>query len=152
VAATLDAVEGTIGVDYRETLAELDRVRGAHRDLTGQLRAVGREATTLAARLGALAERRAADADARDRATAARAAAAYRFRHLATGRIGADSTIDDPARFRAALSSSEGVRAALEAARQVAAAWPTLPHAPNNLGDALHRLAETVHACRTTLN
>ena len=152
LAARLDAVEGTIGVDYREILAELDAVRRSRADLTEQFRAAGREATALAQRLGALDERRVADADARDKATAARDAAAHRFRHLATGVIGADSTIDDPARFGAALSSSEGVRAALEAARQVAAAWPTLPHAPNNLGDALGRLAEAVHACRTTLN
>ncbi len=152
LAATLNAVEGTIGVEYRETLAELDRVRRARVDLTERFRAAGREATVLAERLGTLEAQRVADATARDRATATRDAAAHRFRHLATGVIGADSTIDDPARFRAALSSSEGVRATLEAARQVAAAWPALPHAPNNLGDALGRLAEAVHACRTTLS
>ena len=43
------------------------------------------------------------------------------------------------------------MRATLDTARLVAAAWPALPHAPNNLGDALHRLSESVHDCRDTL-
>ena len=50
------------------------------------------------------------------------------------------------------LAASDGVRAALDAARIVAAAWPAMPHAPTNLGDALHRLSESVHAARTALS
>jgi hypothetical protein len=55
------------------------------------------------------------------------------------------------AELDAAVVGAGGVRAALETARVVAAAWPTLPHAPNNLGDALHRLSEAVHSCREAL-
>jgi uncharacterized protein (TIGR02680 family) len=152
LAARLDAVEGTIGVDYRETLAELGRVRDAHRDHTAQLRVARAELTALAERLGALNASRLADAEAREKARAVRDAAAQRFRQLGTGVVGADSAIEDTDRFGALLASSDGVRAALNAAQQVAASWPTVPYAPNNIGDALTRLAETVHSCRTALS
>jgi uncharacterized protein (TIGR02680 family) len=152
LAATLQAVEDTIGVDYREILAELAGLRKRLGDLREQLRAGQQEVMQLTDRLGELRARSASDAGARDAATAARDAAAHRFRHLAGGVFAADSGLEDLAAFHATLSGSDGVRAALEAARQVAAAWPTLPYAPNNLGDALHRLSESVHACRDTLS
>ena len=33
-----------------------------------------------------------------------------------------------------------------------AAAWPNVPHEAADLSTALHRLSESVHACRTTLS
>jgi uncharacterized protein (TIGR02680 family) len=152
LSAMLQAVEDTVGADYREILARLGALRAKLEGLRGQLAAAAGELTAMAGRLGALEVRRAEDARARDEATAARDTAAQRFRHLATGFFPADSGIPDLGRFAATLSGSDGVRAALEAARQVAAAWPTIPYAPGNLGDALHRLAESVHACRNTLS
>ena len=152
LSVMLAAVEETIGVDYREILARLAALRMVLADLDRGLSAARREVPELAERLGALSARRAADATARDEATAARDGAALRFRHLAGGVFPADCGIEDLARFRATLSGSDGVRAALDAARQVAAAWPALPHAPGNIGDALHRLSESVHSCRTTLS
>jgi hypothetical protein len=70
---------------------------------------------------------------------------------LAATSFPADSGIDR-ATFEGTLSASDGVRAALEAARLIAAAWPAVPHGPSHLGDALHRLSESVHACRTVLS
>ena len=110
------------------------------------------EITALAEQLGALSARRTTDAEVRDAAAARRDAAAARFRHLATGVLPADSGLDDTARFNSVLAASDGVRAALDAARLVAAAWPAIPYAPSNLGDALHRLSESVHSVRTTLS
>ena len=152
LAATLQAVQDTIGADYREILAELAALRNRLTDLRQELTAGQQQVIELTDRLGELRARRASDAQARDAATAARDAAAHRFRHLAGGVFAADSGLDDLAAFQATLAGSDGVRAALDAARQVAAAWPAIPYAPNNLGDALHRLSESVHACRDTLS
>src|SRR6266568_5245790 len=152
LATMLQAVEDTAGVDYREILAELAALRKRLGDLRQQL-SIGRQhVVDLTDRLGELRARSASDAAARDAATTARDAAAHRFRHLAGGVFAADSGLEDLATFQATLSSSDGVRAALDAARQAAAAWPAIPYAPNNLGDALHRLSESVHACRDTLS
>jgi uncharacterized protein (TIGR02680 family) len=152
LTATLDAVESTVGMDYRQVLAELDELRTRQSEVRRELDRTRHSATELAERLGALDSRRTADAAARDLATETRDRAAHRFRHLAGGSFPTDSGMDDRARFESILSDSEGVRAALDAARLVAATWPALPHAPNNLGDALHRLSESVHACRTALS
>ncbi len=147
IAARLDAVEGTIGASYRETLAELTRLRERRADRTGQLDRARTELLGLGERLGRLDQQRVADAAARDASGTARDAAAHRFRQLGTGVLGLDSGAD----VLAPLSGSEGVRAALEASRQLAAAWPTVPYAPGNVTDALGRLAEEVHKCRTAL-
>lgn len=152
LAAKLDAVESTIGADYREVLAELSALRTRLSNLAKDLGAARRKVTTLAEQLGVLAERSEAAARARDEATTARDTVARRFRHLATTSFPADSAFGDLNRFTATIAASEGVRAALDTARLVAAAWPTVPHEPNNLGDALHRLAESVHECRTALS
>jgi len=148
----LAEVEGSIGVDYREILTRLEQLRAHLARLKEQLRTIRHEVPQLAEQLGKLSEKQAADASARDAAVAARDAAALRFRHLASGVFPADGGIDDLARFRGTLSGSDGVRAALDAARQVAAAWATIPYTPASIGDALHRLAESVHASQAALS
>jgi uncharacterized protein (TIGR02680 family) len=152
LAAKLEAIEQTIGVDYREVLAELSTMRGRLSDLSRELGVARKKVTALAEQLGELAARSKADADARDDATGVRDGAARRFRHLATTSFPEDSAFGELDRLTATLAASEGVRAALDTARLVAAAWPAVPHAPNNLGDALHRLSESVHECRTALS
>lgn len=152
LAATLEAVESTVGVDYRHILAELGELRTHLSDLRQERHEAGEEVTRLAEKLGELNAKRVTDATARDEATATRDLAAHRFRHLATGSLPADSELDDFARFEETLSASNGVRASLDGARLVAAMWPTVPHTPTNLGDALHRLSESVHDCRATLS
>jgi uncharacterized protein (TIGR02680 family) len=152
LSAKLEAVESTVGVDYRHVLTELSGLRTRLSDRSKDLKLARAKVTALAGRLGVLAERSTADARARDNATEARDTAARRFRHLATGSFPTDSGFPDLDRFTGTLTASEGVRAALDTARLVAAAWPTVPHEPNNLGDALHRLSESVHECRTALS
>jgi len=142
----LDAVESTIGVDYRQVLDELGTLRVDLADLKVEANKNRRDISVLAVRLGELTSQRATDADVRDRATEVRDQAATRFRHLANGNLPADSGLDG-----LTPTTSSGVRAALDAARTVAATWPTVPHTPKNLGDAAHRLAEEVHASREVL-
>lgn len=152
LTAILGAIEGTVGTGQREVLAEIDGLRTKLRELGDELRAANSDAKDLAVRLGALGVQRTTDAHAREDASAKRDAAAHRFRKLATGVFPADGGIDDLAKFQATLSATEGVQAALDTARLVAAAWPSVPHASSNLGEALHRLSEAVHTCRTTLS
>ena len=152
LAAKLEAVEQTIGVDYREVLADLAAQRARLTQLGLDLKAGRKKVMALAEQLGELAARSKTDADARDAATEVRDAAARRFRHLAATSFPADSAFGELDRFTGTLAASEGVRAALDTARLVAATWPAVPHGPNNLGDALHRLSEAVHECRTALS
>ncbi len=152
LAAKLETVESAVSADYREVLASLDTLRATLTSLRKRLAAAGKEVTALAERLGELNARCETDSNARDKAITTRDAAAGRFRHLASGTFPADSAMTGLDTFAATLSASDGVRAALDAARFAAAAWPTVPHAPNNLGDALHRLSEAVHAGRTALS
>ncbi|ANZ39090.1 hypothetical protein BBK82_26465 [Lentzea guizhouensis] len=147
----LDAVEGTIGVDYRGVLDQLSALRNELDEVKRQASGNRREISGLAERLGQLTTRRATDAENRDNATHLRDQAATRFRRLANGSFPADSGLPGLAAFTEALTTSPGVRAALDAARTVAASWPTLPHSPKNIGDAAHRLAEEVHASREVL-
>ncbi|MEV6910948.1 TIGR02680 family protein [Amycolatopsis sp. NPDC051071] len=152
LTAMLDAIEGTVGTGQREVLAEIDGLRTKLRELLDELRAANAEAKDLAVSLGALGVRRTTDARAREDASDRQDAAAHRFRMLATGVFPADGGIEDLPKFQATLSATEGVRSALDAARLVAAAWPSVPHATGNLGEALHRLSEAVHTCRNTLS
>ncbi|MBE8518144.1 TIGR02680 family protein [Amycolatopsis sp. H6(2020)] len=151
LAATLEAVDSTFGVDYREVLGEIEASRVKLRELDEEQRRTARSVHDLATKLGELKVRHETDAEAHQVAGTHRDAAAHRFRQLATGVFSADSGIDDRAGFEATLAASDGVRAALEAARLAAAAWPVIPHSPSNIGDALHRLSESVHSCRETL-
>lgn len=133
-------------------LTELEALRTRLSTVRAELSRSRASVTELAGELGRLDGQRTTDAKARDVATATRDRAAGRFRHLAGGSLAADSGLDAHDRFGAVLIESEGVRAALDAARLVAATWATVPHAPNNLGDALHRLSESIHECRTALS
>ena len=152
LVATLEAVDSTFGVDYREVLAEIEGLRGKLKELGDAQRATASAVTELATRLGRLEEQHKNDAKAHDEAAAKRDAAAHRFRQLGSGVFPADSGIDGLDKFAATLAGSEGVRAALDAARLIAAAWPTIPHTTANIGDALHRLSESVHTCRAILS
>ncbi|MBB5960373.1 uncharacterized protein (TIGR02680 family) [Saccharothrix tamanrassetensis] len=147
----LDAVEGTIGVGYRQVLDELATLRDRLGDLRREATANQKEVGNLAVRLGELITQRANDAQVRDLATATRDHTAARFRHLANGSFPADSGLVDLPAFSRVLTASSGVRAALDAARLIASEWPALAHSPKNLGDAAHRLAEAVHGSREVL-
>ncbi|WP_406275071.1 TIGR02680 family protein [Nocardia sp. NBC_00881] len=151
-ASELEAIEGSVGRDYREVLAEIADLRIRIKELTDDLEHDRTDLTKLAMEVGRLAAQHAVDSAARDNAAVTRDHVALRFRHLAAGTFPDDSAIPDVAKFRETLAGSEGVRAALDAARLVAAAWPTIPYALANLNEAVRRLNEAVHECRTALS
>ncbi|WP_227996185.1 TIGR02680 family protein [Nocardia australiensis] len=152
ISTKLEAIESAIGRDYREVLNEIADLRTRITDLDRQLGEARKKVIELTEQLGKLDSQRATDAQARDIAATNRDTVAHRFRRLATGIFPADSEIPDLEAFQQTLTGSEGVRAALDSARLVAAAWPTIPHAPANLGEALRRLSESVHECRAALS
>ncbi|EID52336.1 TIGR02680 family protein [Saccharomonospora xinjiangensis] len=132
--------------DLRQIVEELEQQRRLRRQLLDQDRQAGKQLNELHERIGRLGERLAQDSERRNEAVLARDNAADRFRKLTT------STLVKDAALEVELTSSGGVTAVLEAARTVASKWPTLPHEPKHINDALHRLNETVYACRDVLS
>jgi len=145
LVATLEAVESTVGEDFRQVAARISELRGELDRCRGQVKATEAELLALARRVGSLETTMADDADRRDRAVGARDSAARRFRHLCL--LG----LPEDAGLGLAPTAQDGTRATLEAARAVAAAWPNVPHAARNLGDAVNRLSEAVHKARQSL-
>ncbi|MFE5596079.1 TIGR02680 family protein [Streptomyces sp. NPDC056549] len=143
--ARLEAVEATVGEDYRQILtrvaaarAERERCRTEARRATGSL-------VRLEGRIGELRATSGQDAERREQALAHRDGAARRFRHLCLVGLAEDAGIAPE------LDAADGTKATLEAARATAAKWPGIPHAPRNLGDAATRLSEAVHEARQRL-
>jgi uncharacterized protein (TIGR02680 family) len=141
----LTAVESTVGVEYRQVLAELAEQRQERDRLARDHDAAGGALLELSTRIGSLQGRRQRDVEQRDFAVAARNTAAAKLRALVSGTFPADAGVELDA------PGADGVKATLDAARAVATAWPNLPHAPKHVADAFHRLSEVVHSCRESL-
>jgi uncharacterized protein (TIGR02680 family) len=143
--ARLEAVQSVIGAAYEQVLGELDRVRrdldtyrAEERDLRGRLSDLDR-------RIGGLEVSRTRDAEERDRAIEVRDEAGRRLRSFAGGHVVEDAGIE------LRLGDTDRVKATLESARQIATAWPTVPHEQKNVVDAQNRLLETLHEQRDVL-
>jgi uncharacterized protein (TIGR02680 family) len=145
LAATLEAVESTIGEDFRAIAAKVGELRRELDRNHREMKAKDTELLDLAGRIGHLNATMAQDAERRDAAVAGRDEAARRFRHLCL--VG----LPEDAGLTTQLTAQDGTRATLEAARATAAAWPNLPHGPRNLGDAVNRLSEAIHKARQAL-
>ncbi|MET7770284.1 TIGR02680 family protein [Nocardia sp. NPDC005366] len=151
-AAELAAIEGTAGQDYREVLAQIEIARTRISELGDCLKRDRRALTDIARTLGNLESQHTTDIAARDAATTTRDECATRFRRLASGTFADDAQLPELDAFRSTLAASDGVRATLDAARMVSAAWPTIPYSPTNLSEAMRRLADSVHECRAALS
>ncbi|SEQ71278.1 TIGR02680 family protein [Streptomyces sp. yr375] len=150
LAATLQAADSTVGEDFRQTAVRIGELRQDVRRSREQISASDGELGRLQRRIGSLEATMAMDALRRDEATAARDASALRFRHLCLLGLPQDAGVP-PDRTASGLTASDGTRATLEAAREIAAEWPGLAHEPRNLGDAVQRLSEAVHQARQVL-
>lgn len=145
MTARLEAVEATVGEDYRQIVARVAEARAERNRCREDVRRANRLLVDLQGRIGELKARSGQDVERRERAVAARDGAAYRFRHLCLVGLAQDAGIAPE------LDAGDGTKATLEAARTTAARWPDLPHAPRNLGDAATRLSEAVHEARGRL-
>ncbi|MFD7101478.1 TIGR02680 family protein [Streptomyces celluloflavus] len=143
--ARLEAVESTVGEDYRQVVARVAEARAELRRCRDETERTGDLLRRLEGRIGELRAVSERDAEGREEAVAARDGAARRFRHLcATGLAEDAGTVLQ-------LGAEDGAKATLEAARTTAAQWSGVPHAPRNLGDAATRLSEAVHEARRHL-
>ncbi|WP_437114450.1 TIGR02680 family protein [Streptomyces cyaneofuscatus] len=145
MTAHLEAVEATVGEDYRQIVTLVAEKRAEREHCQGELRKANRLLVELEGRIGRLQATSGQDVAQREGAVAARDEAAHRFRHLR--RVG----LAEDAGIVAELDAGDGTRATLEAARATVAQWPGLPHAPRNLGYAATRLSEAVHEARGRL-
>ncbi|MFC9399193.1 TIGR02680 family protein [Streptomyces sp. NPDC057027] len=143
--ARLEAVEATVGEDYRQIVARVAEVRAERDRRRGEISRASRLLMDLEGRIGALRATSGQDAELREKAVAARDGAAHRFRHLCLVGLAEDAGIAPE------IDAADGTKATLEAARTTAAQWPNLPYAPRNLGDAATRLSEAVHEARRHL-
>ncbi|WP_308281078.1 TIGR02680 family protein [Streptomyces monomycini] len=150
--ARLEAVEATVGEDYRQIVARVAEARTALRRCRAEADQVGELLLSLEGRIGGLRATSSQDAELREQAGAARDAAAHRFRHLCLAGLAEDAGIaPEPDTWGGTKALGDGTKATLEAARATAAKWPGVPHAPRNLGDAATRLSEAVHEARQRL-
>ncbi|RZB16041.1 TIGR02680 family protein [Streptomyces sp. F001] len=143
--ARLEAVESTVGEDYRQVVARVADTRAELVRCRDEARRAGEDLLRLEGRIGELRATSEQDAERREQAVAARDGAARRFRHLCLLGLAEDAGIS------LELGAEDGAKATLEAARATAAKWPDIPYAARNLGDAANRLSESVHQARQHL-
>lgn len=143
--ARLEAVEATVGEDYRQIVARVSEARAELRCCREEADRAADLLLHLEGRIGGLRATSGQDAERRERAVADRDRAAHRFRHLCLVGLAEDAGIT------LELDAGDGTKATLEAARATAVKWPGIPHAPRNLGDAATRLSEAVHEARQRL-
>lgn len=146
LGSALRAVESTVGEDYRQVALRISDFRNSLDRIRRETDSGNAALLTLEGRIGALGATVAQDAALRDGAVASRNGAARGFRRLCV--LG----FPEDAGLGLLLTSADGTRATLEAARDAAAAWPNLPHGTRNLGDSLNRLSEAVHRARQSLS
>ncbi|MGW1927210.1 condensation domain-containing protein, partial [Streptomyces massasporeus] len=130
MAARLEAVEATVGEDYRQIVARVTAARAERERCQTEARRATESLVRLEGHIGELRATSGQDAERREQAVAHRDVAARRFRHLCLIGLAEDAGIAPE------LDTADGTKATLEAARATAAKWPGIPHAPRNLGDA----------------
>ncbi|MGW5454780.1 TIGR02680 family protein [Nocardia sp. NPDC003979] len=148
----LQAIEDAVGREYRVVLTEIAASREELIRTDDELEKAWARSGDLRTEVGKWEARTANDRRAHLAAIENRDAAAQRFRALASTTLPADTELADLDQFRETLDGSDGVRAALDAARMLTAAWPTVPHTPTSVGNAFNRLSSSVHECRAVLS
>ncbi|MGW1669834.1 TIGR02680 family protein [Streptomyces sp. NPDC002324] len=143
--ARLEAVEATVGADYRQIVARVAEVREELRRCREAAARAADLLLRLEGRIGGLRAVSGQDAARREQSVLVRDRAAHRLRHLCLVGLAEDAGLPSEP------DAGDGTRATLETARAVAAHWPGIPHAPRNLGDAATRLSEAVHEARRHL-
>ncbi|MCT9110989.1 TIGR02680 family protein [Streptomyces mirabilis] len=147
LTGTLEEAQATTGASYQEVLDRIAELRAERKRADRSVSELHGELRELASRIGSLDSRRATAAGLRDAATGSRDLAAERLRRCTQFGFTSDAGAED-----AAVPLDAKVTATLEAARAIAARWPSVPHSPKNIADALGRLAETVHTTRQALS
>ena len=144
LSARLEAVESTVGEDYRQTAGRISELRRSLARIKEDIAEASRRLLQLEGRIGELTAKLRADDERRSESVTARDSAALRLRRLCL------RGLPDDAGITVDLAAADGTRATQEAARDISAAWPNLPHESRHLGDALKRLLDAVHTARAS--
>ncbi|WP_046471889.1 SbcC/MukB-like Walker B domain-containing protein, partial [Allosalinactinospora lopnorensis] len=136
LAERVGAIEGSVGVEYRELVAEITRLRGRVKEIERERSGLLSTDRELRVRLGTLEAQRHTATEQRDQAVLDRDAAAARFRHLWGGWLPADARLDT------GTAVPETTTAALETARGVASSLPSVRHEAKDLRAAEARVSD----------
>lgn len=152
LTAQVQAIEDSVGREYREVLADIASSKNQITRTEDELEKARGQSGELRTEVGRWDTQAGNDRHTHLAAVATRDAAAQRFRALSDTTLPADTELAGLERFRGTLAGSDGVRAALDAARMLTAAWSTLPHTPSSVSNAFNRLVSAVHECRAVLS
>ncbi|SCG53667.1 TIGR02680 family protein [Micromonospora echinaurantiaca] len=144
LAARLDAVERTVGVEYRAVLDEVHRLRTHAEELKQHLRRLRPRHEALIGQLHELNARAERAEQDRDDATGVRDDAVARLARL-VDLLGADAALATD------LSGVGAVTATLQAARQLAEEIGALPHGPRHLRQDEGELGNVLHLISASL-
>ncbi|GLY19425.1 hypothetical protein Kisp01_64390 [Kineosporia sp. NBRC 101677] len=139
------AVEQAIGSTYEQVLVEVQAARQLRKTALREQEHSSRTQRELVGEEGRLRNARERDLELHQDALGVRDQAADGVHALLGGHLVQDAGLELD------LGEREGSRAALEAARAVAAAWPTIPYEHRHLTAAQSNLMETLHAQQDTL-
>ncbi|MET8353829.1 TIGR02680 family protein [Micromonospora sp. NPDC005206] len=142
--ARLDAVERTVGVEYRAVLDEVQRLRTHAEALKQELRRLRPRHDTLIGRLHELNARAERAEQDRDAAAGTRDAAVSRLARL-VDLLGPDAALATD------LSGVGPLTATLQAARQLAEELGSLPHGPRHLRQDEGELSNVLHVISASL-
>jgi uncharacterized protein (TIGR02680 family) len=140
-----EAVEGAIGVEYRQVLDEVGRLRECSRAVGRENKERTHEHSRASGSLGELRTALQMVTERREEATQQRDAAAARFRRLAGLSIGRDAAL------AVDLSELPSTTAARDAATRVADELRTLAFEAAHVNEAGSRLAEAMYQVRHAL-
>ncbi|MET7969770.1 TIGR02680 family protein [Micromonospora sp. NPDC005305] len=144
LAARLDAVERTVGVEYRAVLDEVHRLRTHVEALKQELRRLRPRHEALIGQLHELNARAERAEQDRDEATGVRDSAIARVARLV-------DLLGNDAGLTAELSGVGAVTATLQAARQIADEVGNLPHGPRHLRQDEGELGNVLHVISASL-
>jgi uncharacterized protein (TIGR02680 family) len=144
LAITVDTVEKSVGVEYRQLDEQLTALRTRKVEITAERDRLRGQESKLERLIGTLEEKRQGDLAKQEVATATRDTASKRFRHLMGGHLPEDAKVTPDV--------GDSKRSTLDAARRLADTLATTPHEPRLIRDAEARLRDTVHGAQEQLS
>ena len=144
LAITVDTVEKSVGVEYRQLDEQLTGLRARKVEITDERERLRERENRLERLIGTLEEKRQGDLAKQESATATRDTANDRFRHLVSGHLPEDAKVT--------VDVGDSKRGTLDASRRLAEALTTTPYEPRLIRDAEARLRGTVHEAQQRLS
>lgn len=144
LAITVDTVEKSVGVEYRQLDEQLTALRTRKIEITAARERLRDDEGKLERLIGTLEEKRQGDLEKQEAATTTRDTANERFRHLMSGHLPEDAKVTHEV--------GDSKRSTLDAARRLAESLTTTPYEPRLIRDAEARLRDTTHNAQEQLS